>query len=333
MRAYSLVITNAKTGELYVPPSLKGLTTGASYTSLLNGQSLAGALNVEFDLPIYTYAQPGGNSFIEISGISVQEISQANNLNGFNISVYGGMQAGLPLATADFKQGQYGLLLQGSIFQAYGNWIGTEQTLDLNLLPPTGTIDAPVNIVFNWIQGTSLSTAIQQSLTTAFPNFTAPIINISPKLVLPQSQQGYHGTLTQFAQYLKAMTKGVLGGSYRGVDIVVQGGKIIVDDGTVTRAQKKINFYDLIGQPTWLDDATIQFKCPMRADINPFDDISFPVTQVTTGFNAPSPFTNQTTTFQGTFTVLEVRHVGNFRQASADSWCTVINCVTTPVSA
>lgn len=330
MRAYSISITNQTTGELFVPPSLKGLNTGASYSSLLNGQSLAGALNVELDLPISTYAQPAGGGFIEISGVSVQEISQAYNLNGFNISVYGGMQPGLPLATADFNQGQYGLLVQGSIYQAYGNLIGTQQTLDFQLLPPMGTNDAPVNISFNWPTGVPLSTAIQQTLATAFPKFSV-VINISPKLVLPQAQTGYHGTLTQFAQYIKTMTKALLGGTYRGVDIAVQGARIVVDDGTVAPTPKMINFYDLIGQPTWLDDATIQFKAPMRADINPFDAITFPTTVVTTGFNAPSPFTNSKATFQGMFSVQNIRHVGDFRQAAAESWVTVIDCVTTPV--
>lgn len=333
MRAYQIAITNAKTNKLFVPQSLAGLNTGFSYSSLLNGQSLAGALNIEVDIPVYTYAQPGGNAFIEISGVSLLEISQASNLNGMNISVYGGMQPGLPLATADFNQGQYGLLVQGTIFQAYGNWIGTQQTLDLNLFPPTGTNDNPVNITVNWLKGTQLSQAIQQTLATAFPPPFQIIVNISPKLVLPQTQPGYHGTLTQFAQYIKTMTKALLGGSYMGVDIAVQGKKIIVDDGTKTQTAKLINFYDLIGQPTWIDDATIQFKTPMRADINPFDAITFPPAIVTTGFNAPSPFTNANATFHGTFIVQDIRHVGNFRQSSSDDWCTIINCNTTPISA
>lgn len=332
MRAYSISITDPNSGQLWVPPSLSGIDTGASYSSLLNGVTNAGALNVEMDLQVTNYADYGGASFIEISGVSIQEISQASNLNGFNISVYGGMQPGLPLATADFNQGQYGLLLQAQIYQAYGNWIGTQQTLDLNLQPATGTNAKPVNLTFNWKSGTPLSQALQQSLSTAYPKLT-PTININPNIVLPQDQVGYHYTLNQFAQYIKKMSKAVIGGTYGGVNISVQGAKIVVDDGTVPPTPKMINFYDLIGQPTWLTDGSIQFKTPMRADINVADQIQFPATVVTTGLNAPSPSTNAKATFQGTFSVSSVRHVGNYRQAGADSWVTVIDCFTTPVPA
>lgn len=334
MRAYSISITDPKSGKLWVPPSMAGLNTGVSYSSLVDGKINPNALNVELDLQVAPYAQPAGGSFIEISGIPVQEISQAYNLNGFNIAVSGGMQPGLPLATADFDQGQYGLLVQGSIYQAYGNWIGTSQTLDFQLQPPMGTNAAPVNLTFNWNAGQPLSQALTQALQTAYPAPAFQVqVNISPKLILPQSQAGYHYTLDQFAQYILKMSKALLGGTYQGVNISVQGQKIMVDDGTVQSAPKMINFYDLVGQPTWLDDATIQFKCPMRADINPFDFIKFPPTLVTTGFNAPSPFTNSKATFQGTFQTQTIRHVGNSRQADASSWCTVIECVTNPVNA
>jgi hypothetical protein len=280
------------------------------------------------DIQVAPFAQPAGGSFIEISGVSLAEISQAANLNGFSISVSGGMVAGLPLATADFQQGQYGVLVSGSIYQAYGNWIGVQQTLDLQLQPPVGTNAKPANFTFNWKAGTPLSQALQQTFSTALPNLT-PTINISSSLVLPQDQVGYHYTLGQFAQYLKRMSRGLMGGSYKGVNVAVQGSKILVDDGTVTPTPKMINFYDLIGQPTWLDDATIQFKTPMRADLQQFDGITFPPTLVTAGFNAPGPFTNSKLTFQGTFQVQTLRHVGNFRQRGADSWVTVVDCTAT----
>jgi hypothetical protein len=332
MRAYAISITDPMSGKLWVPPSLASINTGFSYASMLNGKPLDGALNVEMDIQVATYAQPAGGSFIEISGVSVQEISQAYNLNGFNIAVYGGMQAGLPLATADYNQKQYGLLVQGSIYQAYGNWIGTQQTLDLSLQPPMGTNSAPVNLTFDWASGVKLSDALTSTFTAAYPNFT-PTINISSNLVLPQRQVGYHYTLNQFAQYVKKMSAAIIGGSYTGVNIAVQGAKILVDDGTVPATPKMINFYDLIGQPTWLDDATIQFKCPMRADLNQLDYIQFPAAAVISGVNAPSPFTNAKATFQGQFQVSNIRHVGNFRQPDADSWCSVIDCFTNPVAA
>ena len=139
MRYYKIVITDPSSGNVITPPGFDGLLGGASYTSFVNGQSLPGAWNVELDIPVIGAATPQGSAGARIWGISRQEISQANDLNGKNISIFGGMQKGLPLA----NPAQSGLLVQGFIFQAFGNWIGTDMTLDFVINPGQATSSTP----------------------------------------------------------------------------------------------------------------------------------------------------------------------------------------------
>jgi hypothetical protein len=79
----------------------------------------------------------------------------------------------LPLA----NPAQAGLLVQGYIWQAFGNWIGTDQSIDLIIAPgppppDINNLSVPPNLTLNWQQGQSMSDAIKNALTTAYPGFT-----------------------------------------------------------------------------------------------------------------------------------------------------------------
>jgi len=333
VRYFRIVITNPQTGAVVVPSSLASIDPTSSYTSFVNGKTLPGALNVEFDIPVTVYAVPFGEAFVRIWGVSLAEISQANDLNNLNIAVYGGFQKGLPLADPS----QAGLLVQGYIYQALGNWIGNSMTLDLYIRPGNSATDStptkPKNITLNWKKGTPLSGALQQTLSAAYPGFTSTI-NISSKVVATEDQIGYYSGMEQLGAYVKAMSKQIVGGSYQGVDILLTGTTFKVDDGTVQNTPKQIAFKDMIGQPTWLDSVTIQTKFAMRADIAVMDYLQFPPAITTQSGNANSPFVNPKATFQGTFQVKQIRHVGNYRQADGNSWVTVVDTYSTaPVAA
>lgn len=323
MRYYSIKITNTATGQIVIPQSLARLGAfDTTYTSFLRGKTLPGALNVELDVIVSTFGTPAGGQLIRISGVSLQEISQAHDLNGFQIAVYGGMQAGLPLANPL----QSGLLFSGFIFQAFGNWIGTDMSLDLILNVDAGTIDKPKNIVHSWAKGTLLKDAIAQTLATAFPGTTADI-EISPDLVFTQdlADTGYYQTIEEYATYIQSMSANLIGGNYSGVRIALKENVFSVFDGTVNGLPTQIEFKELIGQPTWIGPNIMQFKCPMRADIQLFDNIKMPKGLFTTTQAAQSGQVDLKTAFQGSFTVQQVRHVGNFRQPDAASWVTVID--------
>jgi hypothetical protein len=321
LRYYKIDITNPANGQPVLPKSLQGL----GITSLLpNGATNPGALNVELDLPIFMAATPDGQALVRIWGLGIEATGNAFNLNGMDITVFGGMSKGLPLA----NPAQQGILMKGTIQQAFGNWMGLDQTVDLIVGPEMGTHDEPKNIVFNWVAKTSMASAIQATLTTAFPG-VQQTININPNLILNHDQVGYHYSLLEFAAVVKAFSQQIIGGDYPGVDIVYDGVTLDVHDGSSKPKPKAISFQDMLGQPTWIDFGTIQAKFVMRGDLHLNDVITLPTSLVTTSQQAFTQFQDKTT-FSGNYQIIKMRHYGNYKQPDAASWNTTVNLILVP---
>lgn len=348
MRYYSLSITDPSSGQnVLLSPNGLGFAygSGALATSLqtavttsnpkLIGTTNPAALNLEIDVAVAPLNVPGSESmsYLRLWGIGIKAISQAANLNPANnvfktFTLNAGMSKGLPLANPL----QAGLILQGSIFQAFGNWVGVEQTLDL-IVTAGPSVNSGVGISFNWQKGQSLQSALVQTFAQAFPGYTA-VINISANLTAPSTQPAYHDTLEHFATYLQQYTQWLgrktYGSSYGGVGIIAVGNSIYAFDGQGPTATKTValNFWDLVGQPTWLDTNKLTFPCVMRGDIQINDQVTFPAGvlppyAITTPQAAkPNAPASAPATFQGTFRVTEIHHYGNFRQADAASWNT-----------
>ncbi len=342
MRYYSINIEGA-------PPGFGAAGLGAAtYTSFVGGRTLPAAWNVEFDIPVGPASAPMGGALVRVWGISLAEIGQAADLVNKKIKVFGGMQRGLPLA----NPAQAGLLVQGYVFQAFGNWIGTDMTLDLVIQPGdppgqsasggvqagggTGSYDRPINLVLNWKKGKTLGAAIETALKTAFPGMTASV-SASENLVRQNDEVAYFQTLTQLGQWAKQMSKSIVKtAGYNGIEILVAGNEIGVYDGSgaASGAALQIEFADLIGQPTWIEAPIIQCKCVMRADVRVGKTIKMPQTSVINTAQALSSLLpNQRVTFQGEFMVQQIRHLANFRQPDANSWVTVINAAPTSLGA
>jgi len=311
------------------------------YTSWVNNKNDPGALNIRFSFRLVDFASKSA-SVVAIYGIPIQSISNAHNLNGKNVAISAGFKQGLPLASP----AQAGLILQGFIAQAYGNWIGNEMSLNLIILPgtlpgpssasspmpPTGSMEDPINGRFDWLAGTQLSTSITNFLTAAFPAYPTPYVSISPNLVINHDEHAVYHTLSGFADWVGSYSQSIINKpSYQGVKIrLLPGNNFNVTDGTTTNKTVNIEFRDLIGQPTWLGPGKISFKCPMRADINAGNDVvlpkgTFPVAtpeKVTADWNI-----RNSSLQQGTFNVVEVQHFGDFRQPSADAWVSVFSCL------
>lgn len=289
------------------------------WASAPGGKNDPGALNVELDVPVVSFATPMGNAFVRVWGISLREIGQASDLNGKRIEVYAGMSKGLPLANPR----QAGLILSGTVLQAFGNWVGTNQTLDMIVTVGGGSPDDPKNIVLNWKKGTPLATALASTLSTAFPDVKQNIA-IDPKVVLAADEVGFYGSMTQFAAYLKEVSRTIIGGTYPGVDVVLKDGTFSAFDGSTPTTPKVIAFNDLIGQPTWIGPLEMQFNAIMRADLSVGDYMTLPRGQVTVTAESLSQYRNASV-FQGTFVATLLRHVGNFRNPSGESWITTVN--------
>lgn len=310
MRYYRIQVSNAD-GSAF-----------RTWTSLnADGSNNQAALNVELDVPVTTFATPMGDTgtAVRIWGIPWSDISQAADFNGKTIQVFGGMAKGLPLANPR----QQGLLFQGKIFQAWGNWVGTGMALDFNVIPDTGTDAAPANIQVVWKAGQPLSTAIANTLSAAFPSLKQEI-SISPSLVVGYDVTGSYKTAVQFARWLQQMSQSIVGGTYSGVSVLLSAGTFKVYDGTTAKTPKVISFLDLIGQPTWLNPFQVQAITVMRADIGVSDYVTLPPGLQTIQPQGQGLVKNRST-FSGTFQVDQIRHAGIFRQPDAGSWVSVYN--------
>ncbi len=340
MRYYSIDIRRPNGGALVRPSTLASLNLPASFTSVVNGKNLPGALMVELNIIGYNYHAFEQGSYVRIWGVSLKELAQANDLNGFGIIVKAGMSKGLPLA----KPQQSGIVAQGKIQQAFGNWVGTDQSLELQLLPDTGTALTPKNYSFIWPANSPLARAIETTLSMALPDHRVRMA-ISGDLKLAAPQWGTYGKLEDFAKAIFNVTtmqqfKGIRplsGGTYPGVRMTVKDKIVLVYDGTQDYSEnsysnpKQIQFEDLIGQPTWIQENTLNFKCVMRADISVGDYVKLPqgltspYVLTTAAAAVPGAPSRAKLIFTTTAKVTRLQHFGNSRQPDAASWCTVMN--------
>jgi len=317
--------------KIAVGPTASGSTNGFTWTNCLDDKAVLGAQTVELDIWQTAANEPASNSYIKIWGPFKQQLFQAKDFNGAPIQIFIGMQNGLPLASASVTDGQQGLAVTGQIFQAFGNWQGTNQTLDFIIIAAGGTQSDPANISFNLPKGHSLSNAIDSVLRIAFPTFLAPEIRINPDLVLSQDEPFTYQTLTQFSDFINGISQDIIGGNYQGVYMVPKNNQIIVFDGTQETGipAKKIKSQDMIGQITWLGPSVVQFTTIMRADISVGNIVQFPEVAGLTAITNVTSYSNlrSATTFQGNWQIKAVRHVGNSRLPGAQSWVSTFQAV------
>ncbi|MGA7539949.1 MAG: hypothetical protein WBW93_14410 [Steroidobacteraceae bacterium] len=344
MRYYSIRIAPQATGPSIVQNPSGGFMAGSgpTFSSLaqlpMTGQTVVdpGALDIGFDIPVTQLAVPKGGFRIKISGPGLQMLGQASQLAGMHFSMSAGMYRGLPLATQQTPQA--GVIAVGTILASYGNWQGTNQTLDLLVNPgsPQNLFGTPVS--FQWLAGTPLSDAIDAALSAAFPGFKIQVYILDENFTLPNDEAGFYKNLSQFASYLDGLTKTI--GSqthqdYSGVQIAYDGSTITVYDGTVTNAGPAkspvlLEFQDIVGQPTWIAATKVQFNTVLRADVGVGNAVKFP-SEILAPYALTSPTAaapgnvtpvNNKIAFQGTFLVNDVEHFGQFRDPDADSWVT-----------
>lgn len=312
-----------------------------TYSSLKNGTYNPGALMVEFDIMRFGESTPAGETRLTIWGIGPVEMQQARqNLYGKRIQVFAGMSQGLPLAGKWDKK----LAIEGTIFQVFGNWQGTELRLDFIIVAgPINTTTrgqmVPLQLTMPWSMGQKLSVALTQCFMR-IGGYTSNI-SISDRLILNYDRPMFCGSLTELAKNLRDFSLSrIKDPGYTGIEIAVVNGKVIrVWDNDYTNhpdqsskvsatARSKnpvqIKFTDLIGQPTWISFGIVSVVCVMRADLQTGDHILMPEkARPMIQASSYSQFRDDSA-FNGEFVVQSVRLLGNSRQPTAESWITVI---------
>lgn len=308
----------------------QGATTPArTWTSHPNGIYDPGALQIEYDALVGPYGTPTGGSTIHVHGVPLQDLGQAQQFSGMTLVLKAGMASpGLPL----INPSQAGTILQGTVFQTFGNWESVDQTIDFTVIPGIYTAGNPGNFLLNWTAGQQLSAALTQTFSVAYPGVQVSM-NISADLVQNHDEPHICGTLDQLAQVVGDITEGVFDNR---VTIGIQGGKIVVYDNTYRPGPIQLNFNDFVGQPTWIGVNTIQLKMVARADLQlgaivrmPQGLQNAPGVITTTAAATPSTVKYQTA-FQNNFIVQELRQIGNFRSPDATQWATIVNCLVIP---
>lgn len=314
MRYYDLMFSGGKLAE------------PLHYTSQVNGKDDPGALDIEFDIQALTVNDVGQAAHVEVWGIPLKTISQGTDLSNANITLSAGFSGGLPLENS----GQKGQIANGQVFQAWGNWIGSEMTLEAIFYGTTNaTITNPANISFLWKKGSSLQDDINSALQTAFPAYTVDA-NITATLPIPEDTPGQYTTLQQFAAWLQQFSQGLNSDkTYQGIRMAVSGTTITVQDQAPPGMGNEVDikFTELIGQPVWIDAQTIQVICPLRSDINVFTTITMPQTRVQHTAAENTLQAADQAAFQGKFQVISVQHKGRFRDPQGLGWITVINAI------
>jgi hypothetical protein len=318
---------------------------GAQWTSVVYNENDPGALDIELDIT----QLPGGaiyQGWLKVYGIDPIVISQSTNFNYCNIQIYAGFTDGLPLATYEAKN--QGCIADGVIFPCWGNWIGNELSIEFNILNSRNGLGGPRdqrNIIHNMPAGTTLGDAIKKALSNAYPDKSINV-NISNNLVLGYDDKGFYQSLPQYQNYYKSLSHNILGTpettGYLGVTASPFGDQINITDGSIVGNHIKLAYADLIGQPTWspTGNQVIQVKTALRGDIftatsagnvtielppnllvqTPSSSAGITVSSVP-GLNQHGNVLN----FHGNFVVLQIRHVGKFRQPTGESWVTIID--------
>lgn len=318
----------------YYNISLSGgnLTKPVTWTSHPNGIYAPpdpAALDIELDMFVYPEHTPMGGSSVTVHGVPLIDLFQGSMFAGATITFDAGMGKGLPLANPK----QAGRIFQGTVFQSFGNWVGTEMSLDLVPIADIHNNANPANINFSYQANTNFGDAIQRAISAAYPSVSGVTVTVSPNLVFSYDMGHNANDLGQFANYLQGLTAGLLNATYPGVIVVFQNGGIVVTDYTQPLPAVQINFEDLVGQPTWIETNKIQIRTVLRSDIIvgsyitlPKGDASLPGFVQTTYAAMPSSIKYQTT-FAGQFIVQEVRQIGHYRMPDGNAWISVFNAV------
>jgi hypothetical protein len=412
-------------------PSIPGASiSGAQWDSCINTQNDPGAQQVEMQIEEMTHAPiPTPDSTITIHGVSWEQIRDSRLLVGLPVEVYGGMNKyhGLPLALIQARDSLPGLLMQGKIRKAWGNWVGTEMSITLQFVPSGLTVDAsggaagvqglpgspsgptvnppsgapqsynrtgprsldrrvmargiggiasptvvvptipqlfggvaqtnmatafaaasasiggmftsmfgggtggfglvqPMNLVHNLQPNQWLGSAIQETMSRAFPHSKLNL-QISPNLKLGNQDAGVYQNMEQYAHYIQKLSNSILGTSnYLGIRFTSHDNTNDVWDGTVPLGSGVISYLDLVGQPTWIDPTTISVKCVMRSDLHNGMQLTLPpgiLVTLNEGSQIPGASVQRTNiAVTGSFTILKVMHIGDFRNPDGGGWTT-----------
>lgn len=327
MRYYELSITQPGAGSPQLLLSTKNK----------DGRNNANALDIFFDMPVAPSDVGIGAQTITIRGLGIDNLTQGKVFVGGTLVLKGGMQKGMPLANPK----QAGVLLVGTVWQSFTNWVGTVQELELRVLPVVGTLDAPAALVLNAPEGVELGSAVVKALQNAYPDKVIQN-RLKSQYISVRTLYAYYGVLSNFASDVYSISAGISDNN-TAIRIAIQKDEFLVYEvaadtsalsaASADRSIVALEISDLVGQPSWIKPGVMQVTCILRADIMIGTQIKMPEVAINApGFvqtlapSLPSSL-NYTSAFKGNFLVSLIRHIGGYRSLDDKAWVTVIEAV------
>jgi hypothetical protein len=190
-------------------------------------------------------------------------------------------------------------------------------------------LGAPLNLMHNLQPGQELASAIEETLRRAFPH-SGLWIGIASGLTRPEQDSATFQNMEQYSSHIHDMSVSMKGSTnYLGVMMSGYDNTIRVYDATHVFQTHDVEWLDLIGQPSWIDPATLGIKTVLRGDVHVSDLVKLDPNTMTTGILAEfgSPPQKTTISVGGFFLVVRVYHIGDFRNPDGSNWSTMIHAV------
>ncbi|HEO9044236.1 TPA: hypothetical protein QIF36_002403 [Enterobacter kobei] len=302
---------------------------------------LAGALDIEFDIQTLGAGTIAAqSSTLVIRGLPMSVMKQSVNLSECICTLNAGFGSiGLPLGRA--QSVHYGMILEGQIYTPYANWQGVNQSLNLGIINYAPVLNVTGALRMDGKRGENIGTMILRNMKAAYPGKRV-VMSIADNLILPEdTPSAEYLNMGGYSLDIGSLSRGIMNDpEYVGIQIYMQKDFIVVSDllYPLSGIIHNVALEELIGQPTWEGFNSISVKVPLRSDINvgeglriasytdckiytPYGGIG---TLLTTNGGVAIVARMQDTTFSGTFIVSGIRHVGAFRNPSADSWVSII---------
>lgn len=332
MRYYRLEITRP---DGSYPPDANGDPIHPFDTLQTPGRGL----HIEFDALITGLDTANGGTMLTIYGLPITMLTQAVQLVGCNVRLDAGFQTGLPLADPT----QAKTIIRGQVLNAFANWLGTHQTLNLVINPTPFIMDDGTlfSVQMDGVEGEKMSDVLLRCLGKAYRERYDIEVGISDWLILPEPWISAYPGIDELATAARSLSKGIIQDKrYLGVQISVQNYKVVAFDGLAAPVNPTVEIQprELLGQPTWIAYNAVSFKCPLRGDLHVGDYVKLPK-DIISG-NAAILSVNSADTwavgrtginevnFSGEFLIISVRQVGQFLNPDGNNaWVTIYEAV------
>lgn len=322
------------------------------YTSLdANGFPNPGALEVEFDIVNAMGHYIGPAAHLRIRNVPLQICQQARAYQWTKVEIYAGFFnngfSGFKLA----NQQQSGAIGFGYVQACIPNYMGTEMVMDFIIvptvsgnpdigLPSTSNPNSPKDYQFNWQIGQTFIEAVKNTLAKPLNLKLTGQVDSRIKNNTDKPIQAVKSTFAEFSIYLKKLTTNIVNPpianqiqQYAGVNMIFKSfDTVLIFDDSSEQATINLKVEDFIGQPSIYSPQGLDVQSihPLRADLLMPLSVKFPniSTLISTSVGSVAgaqekPLTASTAELR----IKQVRHIGKFRDSSAQGWATYLTSI------